>query len=128
MQIEIPDRAPNLDMWTVLVKVKDNFTCQQCNFQSLDAMGLYAHHVIPARENKDIALDVANGITLCADCHRNSHNQRLSPETISLKLNIPLQSIIELLECGVLKGRKSETSGQWIIKQGDFIKFLKSPI
>jgi transcription elongation factor Elf1 len=55
--------------WSVLLK--DNFTCQRCGKRS----DLEAHHIVPYHENKELATDVNNGLTLCKDCHKAHHSE-----------------------------------------------------
>jgi 5-methylcytosine-specific restriction endonuclease McrA len=55
--------------WSVLLR--DNFTCQRCGKRS----DLEAHHIVPYHENKELATDVNNGLTLCKDCHKAHHSE-----------------------------------------------------
>jgi len=56
--------------WRKSVFYRDNFTCMIC-----DKKGgvLNAHHLIPFSINKDLRLDLENGITLCKSCHIELH-------------------------------------------------------
>jgi hypothetical protein len=55
--------------WSVLLR--DNFTCQKCGKRA----DLEAHHIVPYHENKELATDVNNGLTLCKDCHKAHHSE-----------------------------------------------------
>lgn len=56
--------------WRECVHKKYNFTCQSCRIRGGK---LVAHHIESYSENKDLRLDVNNGITLCYKCHNNFH-------------------------------------------------------
>jgi 5-methylcytosine-specific restriction endonuclease McrA len=53
--------------WRKAVFERDNFTCQICGRRSVN---LEAHHIIPYYIDKERAIDVTNGRTLCRECHR----------------------------------------------------------
>jgi len=57
--------------WRRAVFERDEFTCRECGCGGDD---LRAHHILPIRDWTDprFSLNVANGITLCDDCHRNT--------------------------------------------------------
>lgn len=52
--------------WRKSVFERDGYTCQDCG-----ASGVYlnAHHIKSWAEYLDLRFDLANGITLCEDCH-----------------------------------------------------------
>lgn len=55
--------------WTRMVKERDGYVCQMCRTAYLlKPRGLNAAHIIP-RTVKETALDLMNGISLCASCH-----------------------------------------------------------
>lgn len=56
--------------WRTSVFERDYYTCQIC-FQW--GGRLNSHHIIPWIKNKELRLDVDNGITLCHDCHWMVH-------------------------------------------------------
>ena len=63
-----PDQTP----WAVMVKERDNYTCQKCGIS--DGI-MVAHHIDPVINNPIESLDLDNGLTLCKKCHKHVHNQ-----------------------------------------------------
>ena len=61
-QIELNKK---LKEWSMLVRKRDNNTCQMCGNKGL----VHAHHILP-RTIKEYCLDLDNGITLCFSCHK----------------------------------------------------------
>lgn len=54
--------------WAMIIKVRDNFTCQICG--SLPHLKeCVADHIKPYSLNPELALELSNGRTLCKDCH-----------------------------------------------------------
>lgn len=53
--------------WAAAVKRRDGYRCQRCG----SLCDLKAHHIRPL--GKGGADDVANGITLCGECHGMVH-------------------------------------------------------
>lgn len=62
----------NHEQWAYEVKVRDNFTCQCCG--SNKSGRLVSHHKDGYNWCKERRYDVANGVTLCEDCHKEFHN------------------------------------------------------
>jgi len=58
--------------WSEAVKVRDNYTCQECGHQGA-RRAMHAHHIVPFKENRDLRFVVSNGLTLCAGCHNRKH-------------------------------------------------------
>lgn len=58
-------------VWRKKVYERDNYTCQHCN-----KVGgkLNAHHIKEWCNYVDLRFDIDNGITLCHNCHKNTHN------------------------------------------------------
>lgn len=56
--------------WSTMVKERDK-KCTECG----SVYDLHAHHIKPYKSHPDLRYDVANGITLCADCHRKWHKE-----------------------------------------------------
>lgn len=59
--------------WSEEVKNKYDNTCDCCGYNR--RIALKAHHLYSYEANKDIALDVENGVALCANCHEEFHKQ-----------------------------------------------------
>lgn len=57
-------------LWAKTVMARDEMTCQLCGTTDGE---LHAHHIVPQSVARQLAKDVANGITLCAACHRKWH-------------------------------------------------------
>ena len=63
------EKARLLRKWANDVKHRDGGKCVACE----SATRLHAHHIKPKKLYPDMALDVANGITLCSVCHALEH-------------------------------------------------------
>lgn len=59
--------------WRSSVFHRDGYTCMKCG----DKRGhnLVAHHIFSWKTNPSLRLEISNGITLCAPCHRKFHSQ-----------------------------------------------------
>lgn len=55
--------------WRRLVFERDNYTCQECNVRG---GCLHADHIKPYAAFPELRLDINNGRTLCANCHRKT--------------------------------------------------------
>lgn len=64
-------RSVEYQHWRDAVYARDGYTCQHCG----DSRGgnLQAHHIQPYAEFPELRYDVANGLTLCRDCHERVH-------------------------------------------------------
>lgn len=62
-------RSSSYRSWREAVLNRDFFECQKCGIDT----DLEVHHIIGFKNNKDVALDLNNGITLCKSCHTNYH-------------------------------------------------------
>ena len=71
-----PERA-SIARWTTeqapKVHAEFDYTCQRCGRRG---GRLHAHHIVPVWLDGTKALDIANLITLCGDCHRSVHATR----------------------------------------------------
>lgn len=55
--------------WRTSVFKRDDYTCQECWTRGGE---LNADHIEPYCLNKELALDIDNGRTLCVECHRKT--------------------------------------------------------
>lgn len=56
--------------WRKKVFERDDYTCQSCFSKGLE---IHAHHMSSYKDNPKERLKLANGITLCGECHRQFH-------------------------------------------------------
>ena len=77
-------RTPEYQQWRIAVLERDNYTCAHC-----EQIGgkLHVHHIKTAKLNKEIRLDINNGIVLCNKCHSNLHINRYDNYIKVVKLN-----------------------------------------
>lgn len=66
------NKCKNLNEWAIIVKTRDNCTCQKCH-KVLEFKKVIAHH-IKERCGDITDLLPSNGITLCESCHKKVHN------------------------------------------------------
>lgn len=131
LRLEVPDYAPNLQIWGWLVKARDNYTCQDCK-RKLDIKNLEAHHL---DKDPTKVLLVQNGITVCRECHHhNRHNNGnnglktwFSIPQLADKLGISGNTLTELVEARVIRASKNPVSNEWRISKQALIDFLSSP-
>ena len=66
-------KTPEYKEWRQNVYKKDRFTCQACMTNFKNANKLHAHHIVSLayilKHDRGLVYDVANGITLCEECH-----------------------------------------------------------
>lgn len=55
--------------WVKDILKRDKYQCQHCGVKEK----LQAHHILAYAKAPDKRLDLDNGITLCATCHRKEH-------------------------------------------------------
>lgn len=61
--------------WRNKVLIRDGYRCQKCGARNVS---MHAHHIKPYADYPELRLDVDNGITLCADCHRDAHRSEFA--------------------------------------------------
>ena len=69
---QIKRKYPEYIEWVQAVFERDNYTCQKC---SQYGGSLNAHHIEAYATNKELRVDVNNGITFCKTCHKDFHHQ-----------------------------------------------------
>jgi hypothetical protein len=57
--------------WKILVKERDNNTCQCCGEQE----NICVHHINNWKEYPEQRFNINNGITLCGNCHKQLHHK-----------------------------------------------------
>jgi 5-methylcytosine-specific restriction endonuclease McrA len=61
-------RATSYDAWRKAVLTRDGRRCVKCGSDQ----SLHADHVLPRRTHPELRLEIDNGRTLCADCHKKT--------------------------------------------------------
>lgn len=60
--------------WAKKVLERGNYTCQRCGIRSEEKRIMQVHHIKSVLEYPSLVLDIANGITLCKNCHRKTES------------------------------------------------------
>ncbi len=63
--------------WRTSIFERDNYTCQSCNEKGGN---LNAHHILRWSKFKSLRYTLANGITLCKDCHKVIHSKKYNDQ------------------------------------------------
>lgn len=63
-------RTPEFRKWKSEVFKRDNFTCQKCGAKQ----NLEAHHIKEKVNYPELEYDINNGLCVCHDCHKKTHN------------------------------------------------------
>lgn len=69
-----PRKSSQYASWRSEVLYRDGYTCRHCT----SSENLHAHHILSWKNHPDRRFDVANGLTLCATCHRKAHGKARS--------------------------------------------------
>lgn len=64
--------SPAYNQWRKKVLERDNNTCQLCGSTS----NLHVHHIKQFAQDKSERFYLDNGITLCANCHKEIHSKK----------------------------------------------------
>lgn len=59
--------------WRKIIFQRDNYICQICNQKKHD---LHAHHLFPFAKYPHLRFELANGITVCVECHKLIHSKK----------------------------------------------------
>jgi hypothetical protein len=74
---------PRYIEWRTAVLERDAYVCQHCHRRCRKyERGLAAHHVKPYATYPELRYDVANGITLCRQCHLQLHGRAPKPKDL----------------------------------------------
>jgi len=65
---EMLRKSEEYTQWRISVLTRDSFMCRECGSHS----NLYAHHILPRRDNPELIFVIDNGITLCKRCHEKT--------------------------------------------------------
>jgi len=63
--------------WKLFVLERDDYTCQLCGFETIDASEVHVHHIAPVAMSPGLMFEPTNGIVLCPTCHRKLHRMSL---------------------------------------------------
>jgi 5-methylcytosine-specific restriction endonuclease McrA len=68
--------------WRKAIYERDNYTCQDCKARGGkgNPVELHPHHIKPFATYPDHRFDIANGVTLCANCHQKRHKHIFIPK------------------------------------------------
>lgn len=61
--------------WRTRVFERDKYTCAICGKVG---GSLEAHHIKPFAKYEDVRFDVDNGVTLCKECHKKVHREKIN--------------------------------------------------
>lgn len=56
---------------------RDNFECQMCKERGLQTQAQTVHHIVHLRDDRSLALEDSNLISLCNSCHNEVHPEKL---------------------------------------------------
>lgn len=63
-----------LKNWAKQVLERDNYICQKCGIGFKEKGIMQVHHIKSVSKYPSLVLDIANGITLCKNCHRKTES------------------------------------------------------
>lgn len=75
-------KDPRYIAWRNAVLNRDGYVCQHCNRQCKKyERGLAAHQICEYARHPELRYEIANGITLCRECHLTLHGRSPKPIT-----------------------------------------------
>lgn len=120
--INVPDQACNIQSWSYIVKLRDNFTCQNCK-KKFTTDKVHAHHIDKTKDR----LVISNGITLCPACHSRRHHPEkpfYTEEKLSKILKVNIKVIRELIESKIIIGKLDKETGKWKVTKENLDKYM----
>ena len=68
------DRCYGYNKWASEVKECSNYTCDCCSYKGSKNDGfMCSHHLESYDKNKELRIDITNGVCLCEHCHEEFH-------------------------------------------------------
>lgn len=67
-----PRKSKEEKIWSLTVRRRDKFTCQQCGVIPTRTNPVEAHHIKPFTKYPELRFDLSNGTTLCVSCHQKT--------------------------------------------------------
>ncbi|MBE9004843.1 FAD-dependent thymidylate synthase [Fortiea sp. LEGE XX443] len=126
----VTEERVSIGAWTRTVAPqvheKFDFTCQSCGVRG---GSLHAHHLLPVYSHPEKGYDFENLVTVCQNCHRQIHNQRLElefaqnfvpivalpekPKPAGRKLKAHPIKVVQVRYLGMQKTYDLEVDGKW---------------
>src|SRR6266498_2090524 len=76
-------KDPRYVAWRNAVLERDGYVCQHCQRQcKKHERGLAAHHIREYARHPELRYEVANGMTLCRNCHLTLHGKPPKPKSL----------------------------------------------
>jgi len=70
--------TPEYKQWAKEVKKRDGNACRRCRFNK----NLSVHHIMPVKVYPEFTCELANGLTVCGNCHIELKNKELTTNLI----------------------------------------------
>lgn len=73
---ENPRNSLRYKEWRLAVFYRDCFKCIDCGLEESDEISLHAHHLKPWADFIELRFELDNGVTVCATCHADRHQEK----------------------------------------------------